>query len=452
MSLLIDPPGAGRLRPYRLPAATRDRLDNGLTLLHAGHGGMPLVTMVAVLDAGTIREVPAQAGLAALMADTLDAGAAGRSGEELAWEMERLGLELAAEATWDASWVTATVAVERFEAALALVADVIRRPSFPASEVERVRGEALAEILQRRKDPRALANDLILHFLYGDDVAYGRPANGLPERLRSLDAAGVANFHTANVTPVRTALVVVGDLEAAMAGDVAASCFGDWPARGRPGDAPAPHDGTQPTIVHIVDRPGSVQSEIRAGHAGVERTHPDYFALRVMNTILGGAFTSRLNLNLRERHGFTYGVRSGFAFRRAPGPFIIQTAVATEVTDRAVHEILHEVSRLRESGASADEVQNARDYLAGVLPLELQTTEQVAARFADLVLYDLPDDYYQRYREAIRAVSSDDVARVAHDHLNPQRTTFCVVGDARAIREPLASLGIGDVQVHRVPD
>jgi zinc protease len=452
MNLLIDPPGAGRLRPYRLPGATRGRLDNGLTLLHAGHGGMPLMTMVAVLDAGTIREAPVQAGLASLMADTLDAGAGGRSGEELAWEIERLGLELAAEATWDASWLTATVAVERFDDAMALVADIIRRPTFPESEVLRVRGEALADILQRRKDPRALANDLILHFLYGDQAPYGRPANGLPERLRSLAVDEVGTFHATNVVPVRTSLVMVGDLDAERARDAAASWFGDWPVTGQAGEPPPLQDGTQPTAVHVVDRPGSVQSEIRAGHAGVERSHPDYFALRVMNTLLGGAFTSRLNLNLRERHGFTYGVRSGFAFRRAPGPFIIQTAVATEVTDRAIHEILHEVSRLRESGATHEEVDNARDYLAGVLPLELQTTEQVAARFADLVLYDLPDDYYQGYREAIRAVSADDVARVAREHLNPERTTFCVVGDARAIREPLATLGIGDVQVHRVPD
>jgi predicted Zn-dependent peptidase len=169
-----------------------------------------------------------------------------------------------------------------------------------------------------------------------------------------------------------------------------------------------------------------------------------------MNTILGGAFTSRLNLNLRERHGYTYGVRSGFAYRRAGGPFIIQTAVATDVTHRAVEQIVGEVRLMHDSGATNGEVADARDYLAGVLPLELQTTEQVCAMIAEIVIHDLPDDYFAGYRAAIRAVTADDVAAVARRHLHPDRFTVCVVGDAASIRDPLTGLGLGPVNVHAV--
>jgi predicted Zn-dependent peptidase len=445
-------PGPGRLRPYALPHIERTTLANGLTLLHARHGDASLVNVLVLVDAGTIREAPARAGLATLMANTLDTGANGRSGDDLAWQLERLGVELEAEASWDASWVTATVATEHFAAALALLADVVRRPSFPEKELERLRDEQLADIMQRRADPRALASDQILHFLYGDEAAYGRPANGLPERVRSLGRGDVAGFHAAHVVPACSSVVIVGDIDAADAAAAVTASFGDWTARGEHGPVPARLDGPDRVELHLVDRPGSVQSEIRAAHAGVARDHPDYFALRVLNTILGGAFTSRLNLSLREKHGFTYGVRSGFAFRRAPGPFTIQTAVATEVTARAVEEMLREIILLRDGGATAAEVENARDYLAGLLPLEMQTVQQVAARFADLVLYDLPDDYFHGYRDAIRAVTGEEVLRVARTHLHPERLTFCIVGDASQVRAPLEALGRGAVLVHRVPD
>jgi len=180
----------------------------------------------------------------------------------------------------------------------------------------------------------------------------------------------------------------------------------------------------------------------------VDRLHPDYFALRVTNTLFGGAFTSRLNLNLREKNGFTYGVRSGFAFRRAPGPFTIQTAVATDVTARAVEEILAETARLRQDGASEEETRNARDYLAGVMPLELQTSRQMAARMTELFTYGLPADHFAGYREGLAAVTPVDVERVAREQITPERFVIAVVGDAAQIRGPLEALEVGPVTVH----
>jgi zinc protease len=440
-------PSPGRLRPYEMPMPQRHRLANGLTVVSAEHAITPVVAIRIMIDAGTVREPAARAGLSSLVAGSLDAGAAGRSGETLAWEFERLGVEVHTEATTEAVWISATVAAERLRPTLSLLADIVRRPDFPAADVDRVRNEQLAEILQRRDEPRALANDLILHFLYGDDDAYGRPVVGLADRVRQLTQEDVARFHQTEFSPDRTTVVLAGAIDAAEAPAAVESEFGDWhhspvsPGRPTAGSSPLP------AAVHVVDRAGSVQSEIRVAHAGVERRHEDYFAIRVMNTIFGGAFTSRLNLSLRERHGFTYGVRSGFAFRRNPGPFTIQTAVAKDVTHRAVDEIARELQLMHDNGATEEEVANARDYLAGVVPLESQTADQLASRFAEIVLFDLPDDYYRGYRAAIQAVTVDDVARVAREHLHPDRLTYCIVGDAAAVREPLEGT-VGNITVH----
>jgi len=449
-SLQSQAPPPGLLRPYEMPMPRRRRLANGLTVVSAEHAITPVVAIHVMIDAGTVRESAAQAGLASLVANSLDAGAAGRSGETLAWEFERLGVEIHTEATTEAAWISATVPVERLRPTLALLADIVRRPDFPAADVDRVRDEQLAEILQRRDEPRALANDLILHFLYGDDDAYGRPAVGLADRVRSLTRDDAMCFHQAGISPERTTVVLAGAIDAGEALAAVEAQFGDWRHETAGPDRPDAGLSPLPAAVHVVDRAGSVQSEIRVAHIGVQRTHPDYFALRVMNTIFGGAFTSRLNLSLRERYGFTYGVRSGFAFRRNPGPFTIQTAVATEVTHRAVEEIVRELVLMHDSGAADEEVANARDYLAGVVPLESQTADQLASRFAELVLFDLPDDYYRGYRAAIQAVTADDVARVAREHLRPDDLTVCVVGDAAAIREPLEGV-VGNISVHPVP-
>lgn len=447
-----SPPGPGTLRPYHVPQPTRTTLANGLTIVAARHATTPIVTARVVMDAGAIREPADHAGLATLMVQAMDTGVAGRSGDEVAWEFERLGVELESEAGYDAAWLGGTVAAERFAPALALMAEVVRQPDFPEGEVNRLRAEQLAEILQRRKEPRALAGDMILRFLYDAKHAYGRPSVGLARFVRELTREDAAAFHAEWVVPKRTALIIVGDIDPALAIAEVESCFGDWTGGGdRAADPETAEAPTSPSV-NIVNRAGAVQSEIRVAHGGVARRDPDYYALRVMNSILGGAFTSRLNLSLREKHGFTYGVRSGFAYRRAPGPFLIQTAVATDVTIRAVEEIVKEVRRMHDGGATDAEVDDARDYLAGIVPLEFQTSDQVSARFADLVLYDLSEDYYSHHRDAFEAVTTDDVARVAREHLSPDALTICVAGDAAAIRDGLAAAGLGNVSIHEIPE
>src|SRR5690606_14926014 len=278
---------------------------------------------------------------------------------------------------------------------------------------------------------------------------YGRPLIGTTASVQALTRDDVEAFYRTHYLPNASSLLFVGHIDADTARALADRHFGDWPA----GQPTTPEfevvPGVETRTIFVVDRPGAVQSEIRIGDVGVARHHEDYFPLLVMNTILGGAFTSRLNMSLRERHGFTYGARSGFAFRRRPGPFIVQAAVATEVTARAVEEALKEMTALRDEGASDKEVASARDYLRGILPLQLQTTGQLASRLADLVIFDLPDDYFQQYRQRIADVSPEDVHRVARQHLRLDRLAIVIVGDAERISEDLESLGIGTVVIHQ---
>lgn len=444
------PPEPGAIRELRFPMVEHDRLPNGLSVLAVSHGRLPMVRVALVLRTGAGAEPADRGGLAYLVGESLEGGTEERSAEELAWELERLGTELSVEVGWDATAVGMTVMRDRLEQAAELLADIVRRPSFPEEEVRRQRDLQLAALLQRLKEPGALANDMAARFIFARDVPYARPLLGLAPVVEGLSRDDVVGFYRRHFVPGHAALLLVGQVDDEAAERIARRHFGDWTGETPAGTEFDVRPAVERTSLFLVDRPGAVQSEIRIGDVGVERAHPDYFPLVVMNTILGGAFTSRLNMSLRERHGFTYGARSGFGFRRRPGPFTVDAAVGTEVTAAAVREALAEVRKLREEGPTEEEVAGARDYLAGVLPLRLQTVGQVAARLADVFVYHLEDDYLRHYRERIQQVTVEDVARVAGERLRTERLSIVVVGDAATVKGPLEALGVGPVQVERV--
>ncbi len=443
-------PAPGPVKAFDFPAVTRARIagEGSPALLVARHGDMPVVTAEVVVEGGAAAEPPELAGIARLTSDALEAGTRDHDVEALAWELESLGVQLETSAGWDAASVGITVPADRLDPALALLAEIVRSPAFPADQIDRLRDEQLAEILQRRKEPRALAADAAARFIFHRDVPYARPLTGAEATLQGVGPEELRAFHAAQYRGGSAAVIMTGAVDPASARELAVRHFGDWT-----GEAVEPptfdvRPNVDRTTVFLVHRPGSVQSEIRMGHVGVDRHHEDYFPLVVMNTILGGAFTSRLNMSLRERHGFTYGARSGFAFRRRPGPFTVDVAVASDVTALALREALREIEALRADGPTDREMDSARDYLRGVLPLTLQTTAQVSSRLAELVVFDLPDDYFDHYRERIAAVSSDDVRRVATEAVRPDRLAIVVVGDADQIRAPIEELGLGEIQVH----
>jgi zinc protease len=436
-------------RPYHFPRFERHALDNGLRLIVAPVRKLPVVSLLAVTEAGAVADPVGREGLAQLAAAALAEGIAGADGAELTRRFERLGAEFSAHADWDVAGARLTVTASRLPEALALFGEVLTTPTFPAREVERLKAERLAELLQQRTEPRGLAEDMFARFLYAPAARYALPDGGEERTVAAVTRDDVAGFWAERYRPGGTTLVVVGDVSVDDARRLAERALGGWRGDAPPAAAAAPDAPARLTrAVHLVDKPDAPQSELRLGHVGLPRLHPDYFPVTVMNALLGGLFNSRINLNLRERHGYTYGAFSHFDWRRAAGPFVVSTAVASDVTHRAAQEALLEVERFGDMTVEARELSLATDYLDGVFPIRFETTSAIAGALGGLVTYGLPEDYYDRYRASIRAVGADDVRRVARAHLHSARLQLVVVGDAGAVREPLESLGFGPLTVY----
>ncbi len=441
------PPEALEARPFRFPPVASTTLGNGLGIRTARMPRLPLVTVALVLDAGEGTLPPEKAGLALLTGNALHGGAAGRSAAELAEAVEGIGTSLSVSTTWDATTLSLTCLADRLQEAMTIMGEVAREPSFPEDQVDRHRSQLLAAIRQRAMDPGSRADDAAAEHVYREGARYATPLPGTERTVGECGREEVGRFGGARYAPEGSGLVVVGDVLPDDALELAERSLGGWRGAAAVGPVPPPTPRYSERRVIVVDRPGSVQSEVRVGQVGVPRASPDYFPLVVFNTILGGAFTSRLNLNLRETHGFTYGVRSRFGFRRLAGPFLVSTAVGTEVTADAVRETLTEIEKLVAEGPTNEEVAAATEFIAGVFPLGLESTDQVAARVADMIVHELPEDYPHTYRDRIRAVSPAGAWEAGAKHLLPERLTVLVVGDAASVAEPLRGLGIGPTTV-----
>lgn len=433
-------PKPGPPRSYHFPRFERRTLPNGLRLLVAPVPKLPLVTVMAVVDAGATAEPPGKEGIAALTVRLLLEGAAGMDGAALAERFERLGASVEASADWDAAAVTLTALSARLPDALALIRDLLRAPEFPEREVERLKQERLAELLQQTAEPRGLADEQFARALYEPAARYGAPAEGGAGSVRTLTRDDALAFYRMRYRPGATTLIFAGDVSMAQASAITGESFGDWS-----GALSAPTrlrvDAARPgRLLRVVAKGDAPQSEVRVGHAGLPRQTPDYFDVIVMNAILGGLFSSRINLNLREEHGYTYGAFSAFEWRRDRGPFVVSTAVKSDVTAAAVREILHEIERMRSETIGEDELTLATSYLDGVFPIRYETTAAIAGALANLTIHSLPDSYYDDYRGHVRAVTAARVQAAAGSHLHPDRLRIVVVGDAALIAPPLAEV------------
>ena len=441
-------PQPGPPRPYSFPHFERRTLGNGMTLIVAPTHKLPVVSVIAVIEAGAVCDPVGREGLAALTAAMLPEGTASMDGETLALRFERLGASVSTSADWDVATAGLTVTRPHLEDALALFADMLTAPSFPSRELERLKAERMAELLQLRTEPRGLADEMTARFAYAPESRYARPEGGTPTSVAAIEARDVGELYSARYRAGGTTLVVAGDVTIDEATKLAKDAFRGWsggaPSPVRVVDAPT----AAPRGVHIIAKTDAPQSELRIAHVGIPRLHPDYFRVVVMNAVLGGLFSSRINLNLRERNAFTYGAHSEFEWRRGAGPFVVSTAVASDVTAAAAREILSEIDRIRAEPIGEDELTLATSYLSGVFPIRYETTTAIATAIANLVLYGLADDYFDSYRSKIQAVTAKDVLEAARRHLDPGRLRLTVVGDPATIREPLEALAAGVVTVY----
>lgn len=435
-------------RPYHFPRFQRRRLPNGMQLVLAHVPKLPIATVVALVDAGAVCDARGHEGIAHLTADLLLEGTLTSDAVELVDRFERLGASVEASVDWDGAAISLTALTGNLGPAVGILGEVLRSPSFPPREVQRLKAERQAELLQLRAEPRGLADEMFARFLYEPSSRYSRPEGGTEQSVEAITRENVRSFYEARYRPGGVTLIIAGDLQADEAEEFAREAFGDWT-----GDKPAPVNTSdvparRARAVHVVAKPDAPQSELRIGNVGLPRNHPDYFAAVVMNAVLGGLFSSRINLNLREEHGYTYGAFSHLEWRRQAGPFVVSTAVQSDVTASAAREALTEIERMRAQPVSEDELSLATSYLAGVFPIRYETTDAIAGALATLIRYGLPDDFYDGYREHVRGVTADDLLRVARDHLHPDAMQMVVVGDDDAVRAQLESMKFGTLAVY----
>ena len=445
----LPPPPA-----LKLPAVQAATLANGLELQVVEMHKVPVVDLEVVLDAGAVRDPADLPGLATFTATMLQQGAGRRGALEIADEVALLGAQLGTGASLDVATVSLHVPKRRLEPALELLADVLLRPTFPDSEVTRQRELRRAQIVQQADNPAAIASIAFPAIVYGRMHPYGRPLNGTEASTGALTRDRVAAFYRTYYRPNVARVLVVGDVTLAEVRTLVAERFGAWEGGeggggGGGGDvatelraAPPPPSAR---AVYLIDKPGAAQSVIRIGHVGIARSSTDYFALQVLNTILGGAFTSRLNQNLRETHGYTYGAFSQFAAGRMAGPFVASASVVTAKTDSSLLEFLKELRRIRDEAVPEDELAKAKAYITLGLPGDFETTAGAASRFRELLVYGLPSDYFEHYAERINAVTAADVQRVARQYIDPEHFDIVVVGDKAQIEAGIRALGEGSV-------
>jgi predicted Zn-dependent peptidase len=429
----------------RVPAVETATLPNGLELAVIEMHKVPVVDVTLLVGAGTVSDPDDLPGLATFTANMLQQGAGSRGALDIADEAAYLGASLNTGAGFDAATASLHVPKRRLGPALDLLADVVLRPTFPDTEIARQRDLRRAQILQQRDQPVAMANVAFAAIVFGATHPYGRPASGTETSTAALNRDRVLQFYQAYYRPNTTRMLVVGDVTLNEAKRLVAARFGGW-ARG---EAPPPPTASAPAAaarsIYLVDKPGAAQSVVRIGQIGVSRATPDFFALEVLNTILGGSFTSRLNQNLRETHGYTYGANSQFAMRRLAGPFVASASIVTAKTDSALIEFMRELRRIRDEAVPQAELAKAKAYISLGLPAEFETTQGAARQFSNLLLYDLPLDYYGTYIPRINAVTAADVQRVARQYLDPDHFAIVVVGDRSKIEAGLQALHEGPI-------
>src|SRR5438874_2907566 len=451
-SQVIDrtkPPELGPPPRVSLPPIVTRQLANGLKLMIVEQHELPLADFVLLVGSGGTADPTGKTGAASLTSAMLREGTTTRKSLDIADQIAFLGINLSPTSSWESSTLSLHTPTAQLDSALALFADLALHPSFPANEFERIKKNRLTELLQLRDQGPAIANLAFPAILYGKAHPYGAPLIGTEATVTGLTTADLQSYYQANFKPNNSTLIIVGDVNPGQIEQKINALFGGW-QRGEVSQltyGEPPKSST--TTIYLIDKPGAAQSSFRIGAVGVPRSTKDYFALTMMNTILGGSFTSRLKQNLREARGFTYGAGSRFDMRRAAGPFIASAEIVSAKTDSALIEFMKELNGIRQS-VPPDELSRAKRYLQLQLPGNFETTQQISGALVPVALYGLPLDFYNNYVQNIEAVTQADVARVAQPYSNPGTLAVVIVGDRKTIEQALKSVNVGPIAVRDI--
>lgn len=442
---ITKPPELAPPPALDLPPIVTRKLDNGLSLMIVEQHELPVADFIMLVHTGGEADPARLGGLASLTADMLDEGTKSRNALEIADQTAFLGADLGTSSGWDRSVVSLHTTTAQMDSALALFADVLLNPAFPETDLERVRKERLTALLQREDYGPAIADRVFDRVVFGDRNPYGHPISGTRESVADITRSDIATFYSTYYRPNNATLIVVGDVKPEDVERRAQSFFGSWQRGEIPSTEYGPVRPAHGRTIYLVDKPGAAQSSFRIGGTGVARSTPDYFAIEVMNTILGGSFTSRLNQNLRETHGYTYGAFSGFAMRRQPGPFTAEAEIVAAKTDSALLQFMAELRGIRDTVPQA-ELTKAKQLLQLQLPGDFETTRSIASRLVPVAIYDLPLDFYNEYVGRIGAVTQSDVQRVARERIKPDSFDIVIVGDGKLVEPALTALDVAPVK------
>ena len=444
-------PKPGPLPALKLPQIQKRTLSNGVPVWIVELHKVPVVHVTLAVKSGSGADPRGKYGIASLTAEMLDEGAGQRNALQIADAIDYLGASLSTSSTSDASFVDLHVPVARLGDALPILSDVSLRPSFPDQELQRAREELLTSLVQAQDDPASLIQFAFPRLVFGPQHRYGTVSIGTAAAVKGFSVADLRQFHAQHYVPSNAVIIVTGDVTPASAVARLEAAFGAWKGTAAPRTAVPAAPQLTARQIYLVDKPGAPQSQIRIGWVGVPRATPDYFALRVLNTILGGSFTSRLNQNLREEHGYSYGASSSFDMRSAAGPFYAAAGVQTDKTSEALTEFFKELDAIRKP-IPAEEIEKAKNYLALLLPRTFETTESLAGSLAQVFVYNLPADYYATYTDRIRAVTPADVQRAAERYIQPDKFAIVIVGDRKVIEPGIKALNLGPIETIDIDD
>jgi zinc protease len=450
--IVAEQPALAPVRPYTLPPVDDFLLPNGLRVVAVRQTTVPMVTARLILDAGAEHEPAARNGLAVLTAGLLPEGTAAMPGPELAERMERLGAQFQAGAGQNLTFVVVTALKPVFGEALGLAAGPVMAPAFPERDFERVRQQAVTGHVQTLATVEGLATETFSRAVFQADAPYSRPASGTAASLQAITRDDVVQWHRSMYVPHNATLLLVGDLGADEARRLAEQAFGSWQGAGsrpvRSASRPRPVSATR---VILVDRPGSVQSAIRIGQASIGPEDPDFLRMASLVHVLGGGFNARINQNLRERHGWTYGAFATYTTLRGAGTVFINSSVRTNATDSAVAESVREFRRIVDEPVPPEELAAATGNLAGSFPASVQTVQGLAQRMQSLLVWGLPMDFYATYGPRLAAMTPTEIATVGRGRLTPGAVTVVVAGDLATIEAPIRALNLGEVEVWSPP-
>lgn len=443
-----NPPKPGAPPALKLPPVQKHTLSNGLAVWIVEQHEVPVAQINVILRAGSAVDPAGTFGVASLTAAMLDEGAGTRSALELADAIEFLGANLSTTSSFDYSAVRTSAPVARLAETLPLVADVVMRPAFPPAELERLRKERLTALLQARDNPAAIAQIAFPRIVFGQAHRYGTAAGGTAAELKAMTLDDLRAFHRTYYRPENATLIAAGDVAPAHLLPHLEKTFGAWKGAGDATKVTTVPEAPQLTKrqIYLIDKPGAAQSQIRIGWVGVPRSTPDYAVIEVLNTTLGGSFTSRLNQNLREKHGYSYGASSVFDTRLAQGLFFAAAGVQTDKTAEALREFFNEFAGILRPIPS-EELDKSKNYVALGLPAEFETSSDLARKVEEQIVYGLPDEYFPSFVRAVTQVDTAGVAKAAAKHIQPDKFAVLVVGDRKVIEPGIRALNLGPIEI-----